>query len=234
MLIVNKPQYISFAGVDQFTDINKVKKLSSAYPIQWGILCSKTRMGQENRYPALETMVRFTDNTNCNLGLHLCGVYAKEALFGNRPDVMELLPTSNVETIQVNTKLFWGSEHMKYWLKNLKDYSEEMNAKIVMQHDRTDCFPGHIEDFIWMYEASGGNGVEPSTWPINDDKNLVGYAGGINPDNALRIVQTLQTKAHKYYIDMESGIRTDDKLDLDKCYSICKQIYGAPEKGELW
>jgi phosphoribosylanthranilate isomerase len=53
----------------------------------------------------------------------------------------------------------------------------------------------------------------------------VGYAGGINPDNAAEVVSRIQ--ADRYWIDMETGVRTGDWLDLDKCEAVCRAVYGG-------
>jgi hypothetical protein len=30
-----------------------------------------------------------------------------------------------------------------------------------------------------------------------------------------------------YWIDMESGVRTDDRFDLGKCRAVCDAVYGG-------
>lgn len=47
-----KPDHITFTGFDHSTSIEEMERLSEAYPIEWGVLFSKSRQGKELRYPA--------------------------------------------------------------------------------------------------------------------------------------------------------------------------------------
>ena len=78
----------------------------------------------------------------------------------------------------------------------------------------------------WLFDASGGRGIAPAVWPPHPGR-LVGYAGGINPDNVLAVLAAGVGAAGPYWIDMESGVRTDDRFDLKKCLAVCEAVYGA-------
>ena len=57
-----------------------------------------------------------------------------------------------------------------------------------------------------------------------------GYAGGLNPDtigDALAAIAARVPDGQPYWIDMESGVRTDDRFDLDKCERVLIQAYDA-------
>jgi phosphoribosylanthranilate isomerase len=44
-----------------------------------------------------------------------------------------------------------------------------------------------------------------------------GFAGGIGPDNVKRVIREISAKVDApFWIDMESGVRTDDRFDLNK------------------
>ena len=53
--------------------------------------------------------------------------------------------------------------------------------------------------------------------------NHLGFAGGIGPDNVLDVIRDIGPR-DPYWIDMESGVRTDDKLDLAKVRRVLEQI----------
>lgn len=54
-----------------------------------------------------------------------------------------------------------------------------------------------------------------------------GFAGGLNPENILERKEEIDILWEKdYWLDMESGVRTDDWFDLDKVEDICKKVLG--------
>ena len=60
-------------------------------------------------------------------------------------------------------------------------------------------------------------------------KQKIGYAGGISPDNVADKLTYLfeNVRDGEFWIDMESGVRTDDWFDLDKVrrvLEICQPI----------
>ena len=49
-----------------------------------------------------------------------------------------------------------------------------------------------------------------------------GYAGGINEDNVLDVIEALdKVNKNDFWIDMESSIRKNDNFDISKCRNIC-------------
>jgi phosphoribosylanthranilate isomerase len=76
----------------------------------------------------------------------------------------------------------------------------------------------------YLFDTSGGRGEIPLAVPGHNKARLVGFAGGITPENVLRWIGSVN--AQNYWIDMESGVRTDDWLDLDKCEAVCRAIWG--------
>jgi phosphoribosylanthranilate isomerase len=81
-----------------------------------------------------------------------------------------------------------------------------------------------------LLDASGGQGIDTPVEVAPAFSALkVGYAGGINPDNvAEKLTYLLEhVETGDFWIDMESGVRTNDWFDLDKVYTvleICQSI----------
>jgi len=75
-----------------------------------------------------------------------------------------------------------------------------------------------------LLDASGGRGINtpPSVLPLSCK---VGYAGGFNPDNVSEKLSYLLANhtTGDFWIDMESGVRTDDWFDLDKVVDVLKK-----------
>jgi hypothetical protein len=46
----------------------------------------------------------------------------------------------------------------------------------------------------------------------------------LNPDN-IEEQNAAIASTGRYWLDMESGVRTDDWLDLDKCESVCRSLF---------
>jgi phosphoribosylanthranilate isomerase len=80
-----------------------------------------------------------------------------------------------------------------------------------------------------LLDASGGHGIDTKIVPLGLEGVKIGYAGGINPDNVAEKLSTLLDSelTNNFWIDMESGVRTDDWFDLDKAHKVletCKQV----------
>ena len=79
-----------------------------------------------------------------------------------------------------------------------------------------------------LLDASGGRGIDT---PIDvfPTSRKIGYAGGLNPENIADKLSFLMenVKIGRFWIDMESGVRTNDWFDLDKVVrvlEICQPI----------
>ncbi len=201
------PSHITFTGIDALTDLDRVEWLSVRYPIEWGILFGAKKTP---RYPsagviceALETPVVFA--------AHLCGKFAEE--FQSGDDCMEF---GRFQRIQVNMKAH------SYDLGALSNRSLLIRRRLIIQV-RGSYFPNDAF-FEYLHDESGGRGTT-AEWPTAPCNHfLTGYAGGITPDNVRDRIKTI--RANDYWIDMETGVRTDDWLDLDKCAAVCKAVYG--------
>jgi phosphoribosylanthranilate isomerase len=66
--------------------------------------------------------------------------------------------------------------------------------------------------------VEGGRGVLPENWQGVVPNHFTGYAGGLNPDNLEEALININKAVgdNEIWIDTETGVRTDDKLDLEK------------------
>ncbi len=83
----------------------------------------------------------------------------------------------------------------------------------------------------WLFDRSGGRGVVAERLPVHNRLlELAGFAGGIGPDNVMDVIRQINAASSPvlgpYWIDMESGVRTDDRFDLGKVESVLEQVYG--------
>lgn len=208
-----KPQHITFTGIDAKTDFQRCLELSKRYPIEWGVLFGG-RLGK-NRYPDEETLNRF-ESYPVTRSMHLCKDDAKRFNDGFQVPRIHMF-----DRIQVNMV------SDAYDLNELTYMSGHFGKPVILQH-RTMEFPNPIGMIQYLFDKSGGKGITPTEWPKQKPEHrnhLVGYAGGINPDNVLDVIASLD--AQNYWLDMESGVRdADDWLDLDKVEEVCRAVYG--------
>lgn len=228
-----KPYQITFTGIDSATDLDEVERLSGQYPIEWGILFSQSRQGKDPRYPPLHVVERAVMKTRASFAAHLCGGYTRAIMDGTKFNHDEIF-LEWFDRIQINhrapeiEKILDFSESSKHHYVNSDDGVAEGFYTCVVPF-RTDEFPPDTA-VDWLFDASGGTGKLPKAWPKYPTNQIqvgngYGYAGGIRPDNVLEVLEAIDARG-PYWIDMETGVRTDDWLDLSKCREVCEKVYG--------
>lgn len=218
---MNHPEFITFTGVDDYTDIGAMSALSDEYPIEWGVLIGG-RPGKV-RYPSvarINELVALAMNIQYTwwfrLSLHLCGTYAQRAMTNIE------LPENEIDIrgfgrVQVNAPT--------YDMDALGKLAEKYGVDVIFQH-RDGPFPINLPPGVFpLHDPSGGRGTVPSERPIQTANcGLVGYAGGIRPENIHEALDSMNRPVN-YWIDMETGVRTNDRFDLTRCEAVCKAVY---------
>jgi hypothetical protein len=230
-------KHITFTGIDAKTDIQELIDIQREYPIaEFGVLTSYHWYENGNRYldPLIINDLR---GNGLNLALHVCGSAAHDAAVG-RWDLIDKLVWSNIDLfhrIQLN-------------ISNRKDNPEALERlpKIVEQEviiqtrdgANTSIYDATIEKFrekdkfgrtfSMLLDASGGQGID-TPLKVLPSSGKVGYAGGFNPGNVgEKLTFLLQNvRMGQFWIDMESGVRTDDWFDTAKVRRVlatCKEV----------
>jgi len=78
-----------------------------------------------------------------------------------------------------------------------------------------------------LLDASGGRGrtFYPADWPGLSLCNVsVGLAGGITPSTVADLVRGVRLGDPVTWIDMESGVRTDDRFDLSLARDVLERV----------
>lgn len=233
-----KLKHITFTGIDANTDIQDLIEIQHEFPIaEFGVLTSYHWVDNGNRYvnPAFLSNL-YAGNGNLNLALHVCGSAAHDVATG--------------EWIKIDNHLF-GSlglfKRIQLNVANRKDNPEYLwippykgQELIVQQRDADNTELYNITRDIWfgddslvsvLLDASGGQGIDTpiKVLPNAGKPFKVGYAGGIGPDNVGDKLHYLLTndEVGDFWIDMESGVRTDDWFDTAKVcrvLRICKEV----------
>jgi hypothetical protein len=241
---------VTLSGLDDLNQSVSAMRLSKEYKfLEWAILRSKSREGAEPRYPAawfVNNLMHDLFNVG-NLAVHLCGSFARESLEGpffwailypdefcradrvqvNAP--VELTPSglSHVITIAKRLgKVFILQTSLDYMQWGLGVGEEDCKAE-----DYGACWDGYEKRYIhFLVDASRGQGRVIDLSQITDEVmgkmhgHHIGFAGGIGPDNVRQVLEHLAAikSDSTCWVDMESKIRSDDKLDLDKCREVLK------------
>jgi hypothetical protein len=209
-----KPEFITFTGADDWTSIDGMRELSRKYPIEWGVLFSQKRQGVDPRYPGGEGMSRLLWS-NLRMSAHLCGGYSDAIMAGE--DLLNIpADLAYFRRIQVN--------HADPKPARIMEFRSGWGRMRCIAQARGEEFPKDTS-VDWLCDASCGRGLTRTSWPKHPGR-LVGYAGGFNPVNVLEAIAVIGATG-PYWIDMESGVRTDDRFDLDKCRRVCEQVYGG-------
>lgn len=204
------PDFITFTGADDRTDIGEMRALASQYPIEWGILFSPSKQGKDNRFPSQRTLARLTQE-GMRLSAHLCGGYSRKVVA--KEGFHTGVTLNHFSRIQVN--------HIAPYPGLIASFCE-LGGKRGISQWRGMVFPD--DDRVdWLFDRSGGRGALPPAWPAYPG-HFVGYAGGINPDNAKMVIETIDATGH-YWIDMEGGVRTNDWFDLKKVRAVCEAVF---------
>ena len=219
---------VTITGADNKVFASDLFSLQVDYPfVEWGILFSKSKEGQQ-RYPSSDQIRRFVLN-GLNLSAHFCGWWSNQVLKSNNFDLITQLHP-NYKRVQLNYN-FAHYGHFDFRpLFNYCNY-KFLDRSIILQanqsnlivHDiakRSDKCPGNLH-FLW--DSSGGRGKEIKSinYPY---ENYTGYSGGINIENIHDICNLITNSPDddEVWIDMESGVRTNNEFDLNKVEQILK------------
>lgn len=216
---MRQPCFIAFTGVDRLDLLPGLRRLSARYPIEWGLLVDPA---QEDKtlFPDTSTRAALLAANELRWAAHVCGAAARAIA----ADPMAApLPPAGVQRVQVNHG-FRGSDATQ--IAAVRDYGRRLGVRTVLQCQGD--FP--VEAGVdWLFDVSFGTGLRPERWPAPPvaDGPFGGYSGGIGPDTVSEVLARIAApEGALYWIDMESGVRTDGAFDLAKCEAVCRAVYG--------
>ena len=228
---------ITFTGVDEYTDLDRLQKIQEKYPYaEFGVLLSANWKENGNRYLNPERY-RDLSGRNLNLSLHLCGRVARSAYSGDWIHLTDLLIQNRALKYRV-AKLFnrcqlnvAASQDLEFNSSDTTECPLHFNEIIIQQKSADNCplfdkavkkndILTYANTIALLCDASGGRGVESDFVPYDNHYNdyHVGYAGGFGETNILRKLEEITAceKVDDFWVDMESSLRnSDDKFDLD-------------------
>lgn len=231
---------VTITGADDWVSQKDLAVFSVAYPfVEWGILFSMTRAGVA-RYPSpdwVRELLRVKAEPSpqpMKLAAHACGSFARAIAEGDQRFHMDnAFARVQLNGIACGPMLAKAAAHLgaQEMILQAKDSEDLAVASLLTSH---------VPNLGVLYDVSGGRGLSPESWPVPPHGLRCGYAGGITPDNVVATVETLlaSRSASDFWIDMESGVRTDDAFDIEKVAEVLKRVsrFVEYEKGsiDLW
>jgi hypothetical protein len=230
--------HLSITGADNNVPISSLVDLISSNPqLELGVLYFLEKQNVE-RNPGFEWRTQFFQSIpKENTALHLCGKEVFDIIldkhFTDSDVYQELIKAQRIQlNINARKDIFTASQ-----IHDIYNVLLEQNFTIILQyHERSKNW---ILPFIEnqsssnihiLLDSSLGKGISPESFfipseLINTDFPL-GFAGNLNPDNIKAVhneVKLLQRP--KYWLDLESGSRTNNEFDMQKATYLCNEVF---------
>lgn len=212
------PAFIAFTGVDRLELRGEMERLARRYPIEWGILIDE-QPRQSALFPPPELVHALVEGSTMRWAAHVCGALATRIASGEERSPKDFLKP--FKRLQINHGFSGSSAEQA---RHCSEYARLMGSRAVLQCQGE--FPQDPQ-VDWLYDVSFGRGSRPTSWPaLPRGETLCGFSGGINAENVRDILGAIAAApGSTYWIDMESGVRTDGLLDLGKCEAVCRAVF---------
>lgn len=216
-----KLKYVAITGADDGVGVDDLNALAREYPfVEWALLYMPERAGQK-RFPSAAWLTDFGAHyKGAHRAIHLCGGAFLDFAMGKTPAVIK-----GFKRIQLN--LEFGNVDRRYDpQKLLAQIAAHPEHEFVIQYTekRKSLLPAlaKIPNHAILFDGSAGTGALPGHWPAPLPGHFCGYAGGLKPENIKEHIEKIAAAAggSETWIDMESGVRTDDDFDLAKVRQI--------------
>jgi len=215
---------VTITGADDSVDQSKLFELAELFPfVEFAILIRKD--SNTLRYPSFSWIKKLSEmyeSNKINLSVHLCGSWVRDICKGNwsileNKEFMEIFQI--FQRIQLNFSPYVRNIDRDVFIDSIISKKELENKQIIFQlkNINDELFVKAKENnlnVVPLFDISGGNGLLPESWPFSDE--FCGYAGGLNPDNVENQINEIMKVSSDIWIDVESGIRTDNIFDLEK------------------
>lgn len=231
---------VTFTGADNETKPEELYALSEKYPkIEWGILWYPKKMGI-SRYPSEKWICNFVDEKPdyVKSALHVCGNDALGFAYHLLNDTLLGDLMVQVDRVQLNFSVTTREQVLNLltperynFLYAVRRYGAYYPEKYVIiqakpQNHRLVTLIDEEPFIEFLFDESGGKGKEISHihQPLSKESN--GYAGGLNPKNVIAKLKAIEevVSGGDVWIDMETGVRTEEKFDLSKVESVMSQV----------
>lgn len=241
-------ELVSLTGADDHVAPEALAALSAQYPfVEWAILYFPEKDGTP-RNPSAPWREKLLALKLPYTAAHLCGSRVFHALLDSELAPSVIADLSRYRRIQLNINAR-RPEFSDEEVLAIYRVLHQAGLRLILQHHAAS--ESVIEKFLRevadndadglkridiLFDASKGTGQRPDAWPAPHRFNLFcGYAGGLGPDVLetelpkikAAVSQAQSRRDSPYWIDMESGIRTDNAFDLEKAGQVLAFCHGG-------
>lgn len=225
-------ELVSLTGADDQVAVESLAALSAKYPFaEWAVLWHPEKEGTQ-RVPSALWRERFLSLELPYVAAHLCGKQIFRELLTHGTAESRITDLSRYRRIQLNI----NARRRDFTDEEVLEIYRTLHGaglRLILQHHAES--EEVIERFLYdldedgmkridiLFDSSKGTGQRPPAWPQPHRFNLFcGYAGGLGPDvlsaelPKIKAAVALSGRELPYWIDMESGIRTENEFDLKK------------------
>lgn len=222
---------VSITGADDNVSMNTLEALSERFPfVEWALLYVPKPGGPRN--PTQRWREEFFASpaaAMASTAVHLCFKDSFDQLLSGTLSP-EIFKTDRIQ-LNINARRveFTDAQVLDVYKRAL-----DLGPDIILQHQSltapvvgqflqrlgaADLARVHV-----LVDESRGKGVAPDAWGVPPEvtraTTYVGFAGGINPDNTVHVLSQLAPQLRPYWIDMETGVRTDNEFDALKVEAV--------------
>lgn len=241
---------VSFTGADNNTNVDELAKFVEGYEgspiaVELALLYFPEKEGEARNPDAKQREAILNAIPKKNLAAHLCGKQIFDQLLAEDEAVIAELQRYNRIQLNINARkrIFTPKEvftvYANLWKREIPmilQFNED-------SRDDVEHFAYHPAVFgsagrpMILFDASRGKGVAPAEFPRALPALHCGYAGGLNPTNitdvnvklrewydAHNAVYFVGGEGRPYWLDMESGVRTNNEFDLDLCRKVMDAV----------
>ena len=210
---------LTFTGIDEWTDLDDLSAIASTTAgtqIEWAVLAgSPTGTGSNPRFPGLSRIHRLRrlgQEQGIATAIHLCGRLARRVNAGNGETLAELV--DGFDRIQVNAA--------SYDYRRLIQFRTAIDTPVIVQDRSNFAETPPAARLEYLLDPSGGRGIESiHAWVRPWPGTQYGFAGGVGPENIRLAIDKLnELGAPNAWIDMETGVRSGNRFDLEKVRAV--------------
>lgn len=229
---------LSITGADNLVDVNSLSSLVKDFPaLELAILYFPEKENHP-RNPGKEWRDKFFSIIpKENTAIHLCGQQVFETILSSEfetSDVFKELKKTNRIQININArKDIFSHQDIQQIYTILLSHGFTL---ILQYHNRSKDWilpyitDKHLDNVHILLDASLGKGVTPDIFEVPKELQEldypIGFAGGLNPENIASVhTQVKNLVLKRYWLDLESGVRTDNTFNLVKAKLLCTLVF---------
>lgn len=219
---------VSITGADDRVPVSALADLAQEYPfVEWALLYLPGGEGRPRNPTRAWREAFFDAGMLAQSAVHLCGEKAMhELLKGQLP--ADVLRADRLQ-LNVNSR---GQVFTQAQVLEIFQAALAQGPHVILQYHEGTAEAVHkllatltCEDRMRvgvLLDGSKGRGIVPERWEVPAELGCtyLGFAGGLGPENITQVAKEVAVFGRDHWLDMESGVRTDNQFDLDKCRQV--------------